>query len=205
MSLYCEQPPKSTSPWTDASGSGRAPSARHRATSVYGATPDYRAMPGYGALPEFGAASDIEALPDYELAPPRPDERLAPSAQPDAVLHDTLLLSPPQTERFLPPPRPEDRISGAPRAADRPPYLPPAPAPRPPFLPEDRPAPRVSTPDLRRLDIQAALTAAGVAPVTGDSAAVHQIAHLDEATVTAVISWIGAAAQGSERARPRPF
>jgi hypothetical protein len=61
----------------------------------------------------------------------------------------------------------------------------------------------VSTPDRRRLELQAALTAAGVAPRAGDGAAVHKLTQLDDATVDAVIGWIGAAAQRPSWPRPQ--
>ncbi|WP_310726228.1 hypothetical protein [Streptomyces sp. N2A] len=118
--------------------------------------------------PPYGAA------PNYTLAPPRAEDRL-----------DTLALP---LDLRLPPPRPEDRVPGGPwRADDRP--LPPR--------PEERLQGPVALPDHRRPDLQAALTAAGIAPEAEDAVAVAQIAGLGDATVRAVIGWIEAAGRTS--------
>ncbi|GAA2594669.1 hypothetical protein ACWCO0_08055 [Streptomyces tubercidicus] len=127
--------------------------------------------------------------PDYVLAPPRPEERLgAPT--------DRQGPPPPSASRVghvLPPPRPEDRLPfGPPLPQDRP-FLPPRPE-------EQRQGP-VALPDRRRQDLQAALTAAGVAPTDGDLAALAAIAALGDTTAGAVINWLGAAARASW---PRP-
>ena len=46
--------------------------------------------------------------------------------------------------------------------------------------------------DLHRIDLHAALIAAGVPPMPGDAWAVRQIAGLDSATVGAVVAWLEA-------------
>ncbi|MGW1378900.1 hypothetical protein ACWD6P_32170 [Streptomyces sp. NPDC002446] len=119
------------------------------------------------------------APPDYALAPPRAEDR-----------YDTRALP---LDLLLPPPRPEDRVLSVPAHPDD--------LPLPPPRPEERLQAPVALPDRRRLDVQAALTAAGVAPAAGDQAAVAELAGLSDATVRAVIGWIGAAAQASW---PRP-
>ncbi|MEU4092618.1 hypothetical protein [Streptomyces sp. NPDC026673] len=49
--------------------------------------------------------------------------------------------------------------------------------------------------DARWVELHAALIAAGVPPLPGDSDAVHTIARrLDDATVSAVVAWIDSAA-----------
>lgn len=89
-------------------------------------------------------------------------------------------------QRFTPapplaPPRPEDRLPygteqlAPPRAEDRLPY-------------------GMAADDRKRLEVQAALTAAGVAPRAGDYAALRRIAALDDTSVAAVIGWIRTAA-----------
>lgn len=117
------------------------------------------------------------------LAPPRPEERLGAPASP----HEPPRPSP-AAHPFLPPPRPEDRL----------PFEPPQPygLSVPPFPEEQRQGP-VAMPDYRRLDLHAALTAAGVAPADGDLAALAEIASLGDTTVGAVIGWLAAAAQTS--------
>ncbi|WP_405997015.1 hypothetical protein [Streptomyces sp. NBC_00829] len=45
-------------------------------------------------------------------------------------------------------------------------------------------------PDMRRLDLHAALTTSGVAPLPGDLAAIHVLCELDDATVATVLRWI---------------
>lgn len=118
------------------------------------------------------------ATPSYVLAPPRAEDRLDTLAFPAGFL--------------VPPPQPEDRLPLSALPEDR---------PLPPPHPEERlPAP-VARPDGRRLDLQAALTAAGVAPSDGDPAAMAALAALSDATVHTVIGWIEAAAQAS---RPWP-
>lgn len=119
------------------------------------------------------------ATPDYALAPPRAEDRLDTRALPLDLL--------------LPPPRPEDRVRFLPSHPDD--------LPLPPPRPEERLQAPVALPDRRRLDIQAALTAAGVAPTAGDQAAVAELVGLSDGTVQAVIGWIEAAAQASW---PRP-
>lgn len=114
------------------------------------------------------------AVPDYTLAPPRPEDRL-----------DTLALP---LDLRLPPPRPEDRVACGPWPADDRPVPP---------RPEERLQGPVALPDHRRLDLQAALTAAGIAPAAGDAVAVTDIAGLGDATVRAVIGWIEAAGRAS--------
>ncbi|MCM2579929.1 hypothetical protein [Streptomyces meridianus] len=44
--------------------------------------------------------------------------------------------------------------------------------------------------DVHRIDLHAALIAAGVPPMPGDAWAVRQIAGLDSATVGAVVAWL---------------
>ncbi|MFE1173338.1 hypothetical protein [Streptomyces sp. NPDC058773] len=127
--------------------------------------------------------------PQYVLAPPRPEDRLGAPAEPQGP--------PPQPAshagHVLPPPRPEDRLHiGPPHPQDRP-LLPPRPE-------EQRQGP-VAMPDRRRLELQAALTAAGVAPTDGDLAALAEIAALGDTTAGAVITWLGTAARASW---PRP-
>ncbi|MEW1748540.1 hypothetical protein [Streptomyces angustmyceticus] len=124
------------------------------------------------------------ATPDYVLAPPRPEERLGAPAHPQEPPHPSAYA----THPFLPPPRPEDRLSFEP--AQR--YGLTAPA-RPA---EQRQGP-VAMPDHRRLELHAALTAAGVAPADGDLAALAEIASLGDTTVGAVIGWLAAATQAS--------
>ncbi|BCK66627.1 hypothetical protein Srufu_005800 [Streptomyces libani subsp. rufus] len=125
--------------------------------------------------------------PDYVLAPPRPEERLGAPMDPQGA------PPPSRVDHVLPPPRPEDRLSfGAQQPQDRP-FLPPRPE-------EQRQGP-VALPDRRRQDLQAALTAAGVAPTDGDLAALAQIAALGDTTAGAVINWLGTAARASW---PRP-
>ncbi|WP_407548500.1 hypothetical protein QOM21_04970 [Streptomyces sp. Pv4-95] len=184
MSTYCEQTPWGASPWTDDGPARPAPAAYRAAT-------------------------------DYTLAPPRAEDRLATASFPAGFL-----VPPAYPDHLLPPPRPEDRVaaarhteavgrasqpetrgqSGPPPADHR--YAYPEYRQQPPcrddFAPPRPGAPfqsPVSTPDRRRLELQAALTAAGVAPMAGDGAAVRKLAQLDDATVDAVIDWIGAAAQ----------
>ncbi|WP_336053662.1 hypothetical protein [Streptomyces sp. CA2R101] len=122
--------------------------------------------------------------PDYVLAPPRPEERLGAPASP----HEPSRPSASAAHPFLPPPRPEDRL----------PFEPPKPygLSVPPLPAEQRQGP-VAMPDHRRLDLHAALTAAGVAPADGDLAALAEIASLGDTTVGAVIGWLAAAAQTS--------
>jgi len=124
--------------------------------------------------------------PDYVLAPPRPEERLGAPMDPQGA------PPPSRVDHVLPPPRPEDRLSFGPQPQDRP-FLPPRPE-------EQRQGP-VALPDRRRQDLQAALTAAGVAPTDGDLAALAQIAALGDTTAGAVINWLGTAARASW---PRP-
>ncbi|MER6838944.1 hypothetical protein [Streptomyces platensis] len=124
--------------------------------------------------------------PDYVLAPPRPEERLGAPMDPQGA------PPPSRVDPVLPPPRPEDRLSFGPQSQDRP-FLPPRPE-------EQRQGP-VALPDRRRQDLQAALTAAGVAPTDGDLAALAQIAALGDTTAGAVIHWLGTAARASW---PRP-
>ncbi|MEU8781168.1 hypothetical protein [Streptomyces sp. NPDC048637] len=138
--------------------------------------------------------------PDYVLAPPRPEERLGAPAVPQGP------PPPPayRTDHMLPPPRPEDRLHfGPPHPQDRPRFGPPHPQDRPlmPSHPEEQRQGPVAMPDRRRLDLQAALTAAGVAPTDGDLAALAEIAALGDTTVGAVITWLGTAARASW---PRP-
>ncbi|MEU8684139.1 hypothetical protein [Streptomyces sp. NPDC048611] len=121
--------------------------------------------------PPYGVA------PEYVLAPPRPEDRLgAPAPQ-----------SPSLPGHALPPPRPEDRLH----------FGPPYPQDRPLPRPEEQRQGPVAMPDRRRLDLQAALTAAGVAPTDGDLAALAEIAALGDTTAGAVINWLGTAARGS--------
>lgn len=60
-------------------------------------------------------------------------------------------------------------------------------APPQPQEPLGRPLPAT---DVHRLDLNAALIAAGVPPMPGDAWAVRQIAGLDSATVGAVVAWL---------------
>ncbi|MFC5250761.1 hypothetical protein [Streptomyces nigrescens] len=127
--------------------------------------------------------------PEYVLAPPRPEERLGAPREPQAPPPTPAY----RTDHVLPPPRPEDRLHfGPPHPQDRP-FMPPRPE-------EQRQGP-VAMPDRRRLDLQAALTAAGVAPTDGDLAALAEITALGDTTVGAVINWLGTAARASW---PRP-
>lgn len=48
----------------------------------------------------------------------------------------------------------------------------------------------LSASDRHRIDLHAALIAAGVPPMPGDAWAVRQIAALDSATVGAVVAWL---------------
>ncbi|MEU9704356.1 hypothetical protein [Streptomyces sp. NPDC047981] len=81
-----------------------------------------------------------------------------------------------------------------PPAAHGAPPAPPAPASHgaPPAPPA--PAARLSVPleptDRRRLDLHAALTTAGVAPLPGDLAAIEALCRLDDATHIALQRWI---------------
>ncbi|GAU69695.1 hypothetical protein SSP35_14_00290 [Streptomyces sp. NBRC 110611] len=115
-----------------------------------------------------------DAAPDDQLAPPRAEDRL-----------DTLALP---VDLLLPPPRPQDRLHFAADPED---------GALPPPRPEERLRAPLALADRRRLDIQAALTAAGVAPAAGDAAAVAELAGLSETTVRAVIDWIESAAETS--------
>ncbi|MFD3452337.1 hypothetical protein ACFWVC_09150 [Streptomyces sp. NPDC058691] len=55
--------------------------------------------------------------------------------------------------------------------------------------------PALSAVDARWVDLHAALIAAGVPPLPGDSSAVRALARsLDDATVGAVVAWIDSAA-----------
>ncbi|WP_176709918.1 hypothetical protein [Streptomyces sp. Wb2n-11] len=47
-----------------------------------------------------------------------------------------------------------------------------------------------SAADKRRLDLHAALTASGIAPLPGDLEAVHVLSALDDITIGAVLRWI---------------
>ncbi|MEV0372411.1 hypothetical protein AB0I10_21680 [Streptomyces sp. NPDC050636] len=126
---------------------------------------------------------------DLHLPPPRPEDRLCPPPRPE----DRIVFPLPSTDGHrLPQPQGLTDPQGP---QLQPPYCD-EPLPAPPRA-EDRLQYSVATPDRRRLDIQAALTKAGVAPAAGDAAAVRAIAGLDDATVAAVIGWIGAAAQGA--------
>ncbi|OAH12205.1 hypothetical protein [Streptomyces jeddahensis] len=49
---------------------------------------------------------------------------------------------------------------------------------------------RLAAPDQRVVDLHTALTAAGVPPEAGDTAAIHVLAALDDETVHAVIRWV---------------
>ncbi|MGW7487321.1 hypothetical protein [Streptomyces sp. NPDC054786] len=124
------------------------------------------------------------ATPEYVLAPPHPEERLGAPAHPHEPPHPSAYTAHP----FLPPPRPEDRL----------PFEPPRPydLPAPPRPEQQRQGP-VAMPDHRRLDLRAALTAAGVAPADADLAALAEIAGLGDTTVGAVIGWLAVAAQAS--------
>ncbi|MFF9018089.1 hypothetical protein ACF09C_34670 [Streptomyces sp. NPDC014870] len=61
-------------------------------------------------------------------------------------------------------------------------------------LPPPAPAARLSVPleptDRRRLDLHAALTTAGIAPLPGDLAAIEALCRLDDATHLALQRWI---------------
>ncbi|MER5183492.1 hypothetical protein ABT009_34970 [Streptomyces sp. NPDC002896] len=50
---------------------------------------------------------------------------------------------------------------------------------------------RLPAQDQRVVDLHTALTAAGVPPEAGDTAAIHVLAGLDDETVHAVIRWVG--------------
>ncbi|MGW1029397.1 hypothetical protein ACWD4J_37925 [Streptomyces sp. NPDC002577] len=50
---------------------------------------------------------------------------------------------------------------------------------------------RLAAQDQHVVDLHTALTTAGVPPEAGDTAAIHVLAALDDATVHAVIRWVG--------------
>ncbi|MCX4825608.1 hypothetical protein OG883_38315 [Streptomyces sp. NBC_01142] len=62
------------------------------------------------------------------------------------------------------------------------------------FLPAPDPKQRLSftlaAPDKRRLDLHAALTTTGIAPLPGDLHAIHALCTLDDTTIRTVLRWI---------------
>ncbi|GGT80401.1 MULTISPECIES: hypothetical protein [Streptomyces] len=65
----------------------------------------------------------------------------------------------------------------------------PSPAPAP--APSSRPSIRLAPADRRRLDLHAALTAAGIAPLPGDLHAIDALCTLDDTTHIALQRWLG--------------
>jgi hypothetical protein len=61
----------------------------------------------------------------------------------------------------------------------------------PPPRPADRIACRVAPRDLRRLDLYAALTAAGIAPRPGDREAIEELSALSDSVHEALHRWLG--------------
>ncbi|MER6782484.1 MULTISPECIES: hypothetical protein [unclassified Streptomyces] len=59
--------------------------------------------------------------------------------------------------------------------------------------PEERPRSRTSAAHYRRLELHAALTAAGIPPVAGDLHAIEAVSALDGTTNAAVRRWIAGA------------
>ncbi|MFG2715056.1 hypothetical protein ACGFX2_31515 [Streptomyces goshikiensis] len=58
---------------------------------------------------------------------------------------------------------------------------------------EERPLGRISAAHYRRLDLHAALTAAGIPPLAGDLRAIEAVSALDDTTNAAVRRWIAEA------------
>ncbi|MBT2405333.1 MULTISPECIES: hypothetical protein [unclassified Streptomyces] len=56
--------------------------------------------------------------------------------------------------------------------------------------PEERPLGRISAAHHRRLDLHAALTAAGIPPLAGDLQAIEAVSALDDTTNAAIQRWI---------------
>ncbi|WP_344173027.1 hypothetical protein [Streptomyces albidochromogenes] len=56
--------------------------------------------------------------------------------------------------------------------------------------PERRPSFALAATDRRRLDLHAALTTTGVAPLPGDLEAIDVLSRLDDSTVRSVLRWI---------------
>ncbi|MFD7626678.1 hypothetical protein ACFV7Q_11700 [Streptomyces sp. NPDC059851] len=79
----------------------------------------------------------------------------------------------------------------------RPPLPDPDPAPAPVRDREERRAGRLSAVHRRRLELHAALTAAGIPPLAGDLHAIEALSALDDAANAAVQRWI-AGAGGSQ-------
>ncbi|GAA3399215.1 hypothetical protein [Streptomyces roseoviridis] len=69
-------------------------------------------------------------------------------------------------------------------------YLLPAPAPAPAPDPASRLADPLDPADRRRLELHATLTAAGIAPLPGDLAAIEALCRLDDTTHVALRRWI---------------
>lgn len=59
--------------------------------------------------------------------------------------------------------------------------------------PQRRPSFTPSAADKRRLDLHAALTTSGIAPLPGDLEAIHALSALDDITISAVLRWITSA------------
>ncbi|MFF8278537.1 hypothetical protein ACF05T_20885 [Streptomyces lateritius] len=70
-------------------------------------------------------------------------------------------------------------------------YSLPAPAPEPTPAPSSRLPIRLAPADRRRLDLHAALTAAGIAPLPGDLHAINALCTLDDTTHIALQRWLG--------------
>ncbi|MFE2553980.1 hypothetical protein ACFXGI_36495 [Streptomyces sp. NPDC059355] len=68
-----------------------------------------------------------------------------------------------------------------------------SPAPIPDPGPEERPRSRIGAAHHRRLELHAALTAAGIPPLAGDLHAIEAVAALDGTTNAAVRRWIAGA------------
>ncbi|MFI5667104.1 hypothetical protein [Streptomyces sp. NPDC051704] len=69
----------------------------------------------------------------------------------------------------------------------------PDPDPVPDPVPEERPRSRIGAAHHRRLELHAALTAAGIPPLAGDLQAIEAVSALDDSTNEAVRRWIAGA------------
>lgn len=173
MSLYCPQSP------LDAEGDAGTGTGSSAWSAPFG-TEALFAEPSAPQAPWRTAA-------DYELAPPAPavsrttaDSPATPTTAPTAD-SSTTPATDPTTDSATDPTATCQDDDGA----------------LPPPRPEERLRPRMATADRHRLDLQTALTAAGVAPAPGDAAALRALAQLDDATVDTVISWIRAATRAA--------
>ncbi|MFI7102398.1 hypothetical protein ACIBK8_23930 [Streptomyces sp. NPDC050161] len=139
-----------------------------------------------GPTPAPAAHEQWPTVVTHQTATRRPQP--LPLRLPSVTVPMALARPHTRVDEFLPPPRPEDLLPIVPR-------LPEAPSQDAAPQAESRMHTPVSTSDRRRLDLQVALTAAGVAPAPEDAAALRVLADLDDATTTAVINWIGTAAR----------